>query len=268
MKISTIFAIIVCTVLPISCYFIVKNYTATHVKMPKKYFYDSVIEDTVDGKKHTDTVWHKVKNLRMVNQYGDTVSMDSLRGKVVLVNFFFTHCPSVCPAIMANLQKVQATIVKDSDIHIVSITMDPKRDTVKALRAYANKYDIKHDNWWLCRLVDDTVATVIQNEFKGNYKLDSTIDFIHTEYVYLLDKKRIIRGKDVPSEVTPENPDGTRFYNGRLEKDMAQIGYAAGLIKVEKTVKGKPPFVLLIISMVLCGLVFFWMYRKRKKEDS
>jgi protein SCO1 len=268
MKASTIFAITICALLPIFSYFIVKNYTDNHVKMPKRYFYDYVQEDTANGKKRTDTMWHQVKNLKMLNQYGDTVSLDSLRGKVILFNMFFTHCPTICPGITQNLKKVQQTILKDSGIQMISLTIDPKRDSVKTLRNYALKNGIKHDNWWLCRLLNDSLEKVMYNEFKAGFQNDSVIEIIHSPDVYLLDKKRVIRGKTSPPVLTPETPDGSRFYDGRDTADLIMMISDAGLLKMEKTERSKPPFGILVLSMVVMGVVFIWLlfiYKKKKK---
>jgi protein SCO1 len=222
MKASTIFAIIVCALLPIISYIIVKGYTDDNVKLPRKYFYDYVKQDTVDGKKKTDTFWHRVKNLKMVNQYGDTVQLDSLKKKILLVNFFFTHCPTICPTMTKNLKKVQTAVYKDTAIHMISITMDPKRDSVKVLRDYALKNNINHDNWWLCRLVNDSLEKVMFKEFKAGFQEDSIVDIIHSSDVYLLDRNRIVRGKSSVPVITPEQPNGSRFYDGTDTADLLQ----------------------------------------------
>jgi protein SCO1/2 len=167
-----------------------------------------------------------------------------------------------------NLKKLQNTIAKDGEMHMISLTMDPKRDSVKALRAYAIKNNIKNDNWWLCRLVDDTLETVMYKEFKAGYQNDSVVEIIHSPDVYILDKNRIIRGKNTPPVLTPENPDGTRFYNGTSEADMVQMAQDAGLVKLEKTEKNKPPFFIIISSMVIMGGVFIWLLYMNKKKKS
>ena len=82
--------------------------------MPPRYFADSVVTRIKDGKEISDTVWHKVANVRLVNQLGDTVSLDSLRGKVILIDFFFTHCASICPILTHNMRHLQDAL-KSSD---------------------------------------------------------------------------------------------------------------------------------------------------------
>ncbi len=270
MKLSTIGAILICTLLPLFSYWVVKNYTDNHVIMPKKYFYDYVAKDTVDGKITTDTMWHKVKNLRLVNQFGDTVSFNDARGKILMVNFFFTHCPTICPTVTTNLQKLQNAVAKDSSIQIISISLDPKHDTTKRLFQYANQYGVKHDNWWLGRLVNDTLEKVLYQEFKSGYQKDSGVyEITHSPDVYLLDKNRVMRGKYAPPVITPENPDASRFYSGLDSTDLFQLMNDASLVKMEKTTRTKPPFGILIASMSIMGAVFFFMlyrYKKSKKN--
>jgi protein SCO1/2 len=269
MKFSTIFAILICAILPIVSYFIVKNYTDNHVKMPMHYFYDDVVEDTIDGKKSIDTMWHRVKNFKLINQFGDTVSLNDKKGKVLFVNFFFTHCPTICPTITKNLLKLQDGIAKDSAMHIISITFDPKRDTTKALYKYAKQYGIKPDNWWVCRVIDDSVENIMRKEFKASFASDSVVGFTHTTDIFLLDKNRAIRGKHTPPVVTEEEPDASRFYNGLKEADLPILMTDAGMLKMEKTVRTKPPFGILIASMGLMGGVFIWLlYRYKKKKQN
>jgi protein SCO1 len=273
----------VCALLPLISYFIIKKYTDNTVKMPRHYFYDAVIEDTVNGKKRSDTIWHTVKNLRMVNQFGDTVQLDDLKNtanpieksehqenKILLVNFFFTHCPTICPKITSNLINVQKAIANDSSLHMISISLDPKRDSVQTLRKYANQYGIKHDNWWFCRLIDDTLENVMLKEFKAGFQdaKDSSIQIVHSPDVYLLDKKRQVRGKAFVPEYIEEGTETSRFYSGLNKADLLQLMQDAEMVKMEKTEKAKPPFAILVASMVLMGCVFIWMMwmKKRKKK--
>ena len=61
--------------IPVVSYFIVKVVSEDAVVMPRRFYMDSVITKTVDGKTTTDTVWHKTENITLVNQLGDTVSL-------------------------------------------------------------------------------------------------------------------------------------------------------------------------------------------------
>lgn len=269
-KINTILAVAVCILLPVVSYFIIKKYTDSHVHMPQKYFYDALNNDTVRGKKQTDTAWHHVKNFSMVNQFGDTVNLDMLKGKVIILDFFFTHCPTICPALTRSMKMIQNTLGTDTGFHLISITIDPRRDTVSALRSYAQKNGINKDNWWLCSVVGDSVENIMYHEFKAGFQEDSVIQFVHTPDIYLLDRNRIIRGKNVP-DVIEENTAGgsSRFYDGTDSADVFRLINDAGLVKLEKTEKKAPPIKLLLVSMVLLGVVFFVMLRiSRNKKNA
>lgn len=268
-KLNTIIAIAVCILLPVSSYFIIKRYTDNHVKLPRKYFYDRVLDTVIDGRHATDTIWHQVRNIQMVNQHGDTVNLDMLKGKVLIVDFFFTHCPTICPALTRSMKRVQQSVAKDSGIHLISITIDPARDSVTALRKYALQNGIRSNNWWLCRITGpDSVAGVMYNEFKAGFKEDSLIQFDHSTDIYLLDKNRIVRGKSVLPVIEPDQEPQSRFYEGTRDEDVFQLINDAGMVKMEKNVKGKPPILLLVASMVILGITFLglmWWNRRRKK---
>ena len=75
--------------------------------MPHHYFYDSVTVQEKNGKVSTDTVWHHVKNISFTNQLGKQVSLDDLRGKIIVIDFFFSHCPTICPGLARNMKKLQ-----------------------------------------------------------------------------------------------------------------------------------------------------------------
>jgi protein SCO1 len=269
-RLNTLFAVLVCTMLPVVSYLIIRRYTDTHVIMPRKYFADRVVDSVVNGKRSIDTQWHQVRNIKMVNHFGDTVSLDDLKGKVIIVDFFFTRCRTICPALTRSMKSIQQSVLKDTGIHLISISIDPKRDSVHTLRQYALQNGIKQNNWWLCRVVDDSLEKIMYTEFKAGFKRDSVYEFDHSTNVYLLDKNRIIRGKPVPEVIEEGQPIANRFYDGTDSADMYRLMTDAGLVKMERTEKaGKPPFGLLIASTAILGAAFFTlMYFTRKKKDN
>ena len=88
----------------------------------------------------------------LTTQDDKPLKLADLRGKVVLVSFVFTTCNGTCPATTSRLGGVAAELKRqgllDKDrVRLVSITLDPKRDTPKALRRYRELYDIQGDHW-------------------------------------------------------------------------------------------------------------------------
>ncbi|MGN6298901.1 MAG: SCO family protein, partial [Ginsengibacter sp.] len=100
-------ALMVAILLPLSGYLLVSYYSDQAVQMPRRYFYDSVNVSQKAGKYSYDTVWHKVKNLQFTNQLGQQVSLDDLKGKILVIDFFFTHCPTICPKLAVSMKKLQ-----------------------------------------------------------------------------------------------------------------------------------------------------------------
>jgi len=164
--------------------------------MPNHYFYDSVGEKSIRGKKVSDTNWHQVKNISFTNQLGKKVSLDDLKGKIIVLDFFFTHCPTICPGMAMAMKKLQKSFEQNPEIvQFISISVDPEHDSVPQLRKFADKLNINHDTWWFVTGDKKEIYDFAINEIKANIA-DTDIDtaFIHTENIFLLDSNRVVRG--------------------------------------------------------------------------
>jgi protein SCO1/2 len=89
----------------------------------------------------------------LVTQYGEHRRFNSeiVDGRIVVIDFIYTTCTTVCPVLSATLRQVQRQLEKrgGSEVLLVSITVDPVRDTPARLKAYADKFHVG-DNWlWL-----------------------------------------------------------------------------------------------------------------------
>ena len=189
-------AITVAALLPITCYFLLKYYGNRAVVMPRRYFYDTVVTKNDYGRSTTDTIWHQVRNFTLTNQLGKKVELKYLHGKIIVADFFFTSCPDICPILTKNMKKLQDAFNKtDTIVRFVSFTIDPKRDSVPRLKAYADKHGIDPDTWWLLTGNRDEIYDIAKNEVKASIA-DSNLDtsFIHTQYFFMLDKDRVLRG--------------------------------------------------------------------------
>jgi len=185
------------TVLPIASYLFVSNLSKDAIKMPRRYFYDTVLVKMEKGKKVNDTVWHKVRPFKLKNQFGKEVGLEDWGGKIIIADFFFTSCPSICPKLTRNMKKLQTAFKKtDSLVRFVSFTVDPVRDTVQALKAYGDKFGIDHDTWFMLTGDRNELYDIALNEFKASIASNGNIDtgFIHTDRFFLLDRDRVVRG--------------------------------------------------------------------------
>ncbi|MEO6218842.1 MAG: SCO family protein [Ginsengibacter sp.] len=193
---KAVLAILLAILLPLVSYFLVRYYSIRDVQMPGRYFYDSVNMIEKDGKTTYDTLWHHVSNMHFINQFGDRISFDDLKGKIIVLNFFFTRCPTICPRLAKSMKRLQNSFAKnDSIVQFVSITVDPLHDSMPQLRNWGEKFNVNPDSWWLLTGNRDSIYNFAIKEIKANIA-DVNVDtaFVHTEKFFLLDKERIIRG--------------------------------------------------------------------------
>jgi len=196
MKKKAIFAVMLAILLPLLGYLLVNYYSKRDIQMPPRYFYDSISVADKNGKATSDTVWHHVNNMEFTNQFGKKVSFADLKGKIIVLDFFFTRCPSVCPRLAKAMKKLQNSFTNnDSIVQFVSISVDPVHDSVPELRKWAEKFKVDPDSWWVLTGNRDSIYHFAINEMKANIA-DVTVDtsFVHTEDFFLLDKERVIRG--------------------------------------------------------------------------
>jgi protein SCO1/2 len=196
---------------PLAGYLIVDHYGRDVVHVPPYLIAERVDTVLKDGKTTYDTVFHQVKDFTLTNQLGEQVSLKNAENRILVVNFFFTSCPVICPQLMKNLKRVQDTYSKnDTLIQIVSLTVDPVRDTVQALKKYADKRGIDPRNWWLLTGDKKEIYDLARHEFFVNAlegEGGGPDDFIHTEKFVVIDKDRYIRG----------------YYNGLDSNDVRRM---------------------------------------------
>jgi protein SCO1/2 len=197
MNIKAILALMLALVMPFAGYYIVKYYSKEAVHMPGRYFLpDSVVVSEKNGKTVTDTIWHKVKNIEFTNQLGKKVSLDDLKGRILVIDFFFTRCPSICPGLARSMKRLQDSFLKnDSIVQFISISVDPEHDSVPQLRKFADRYGANHDTWWFVTGDKKAIYDFALNELKAGLA-DTEVDtaFIHTPNFFLLDSNRVVRG--------------------------------------------------------------------------
>ncbi len=193
---NAILALMLAALIPLVSYLLVKYYGSEAVQMPRRYFYDNVAMIEKRGKTTSDTIWHHVKNISFTNQLGKNVSLNDLNEKIIVVGFFFTRCPSLCPQMARSMKKLQNSFKKhDNIVQFLSISVDPETDSVSRLKQFADKYNVDPGSWWLLKGDKKEVYDFALSQLKADVA-DSNVDtgFIHTDRFFLLDKERIVRG--------------------------------------------------------------------------
>lgn len=261
------YAILLAVALPLLGYFFIKRFGETAIVMPPHYFMDTVITKTVKGKKIQDTVWQKIPDFSLVNQQGDSVSWEDLRGKVVVADFFFTHCPTICPRLTTNMRWVQQSInnsrrVGDKTpefIHFLSLSIDPERDSVPRLKQWADRFQVNPGQWWLLTGNKKEIYDLAINEMKIGVVDGEGVDtsFIHTDHFVLIDSNRHVRG----------------YYHGLDTTSLKQLSNDIIFLSMEKDpnrkffLSGKLGVMAVVFLMAVLGLaILFYFLRKKEKH--
>ena len=144
---------------------------------------------------------HCISNFELTDQLNQKISKKLLYNKIVVANFFFVSCPSICPKMTQNLLTIHRQYIEDSSLLILSHTVWPEVDQVPLLFSYAEKYDVNHNSWRFLTGKKEELYRLARQDYLAapdindpNFQHGSNADFIHTENIVLLDTKQRIRG--------------------------------------------------------------------------
>ena len=90
-------------------------------------------------------VYSAIPDFSLTERSNRIVTRKELEGKIWIADFIFTHCGGICPAMSANMQKLQDRLPKD--VMLVSFSVDPANDTPAVLSEYAKRYNAHPDRW-------------------------------------------------------------------------------------------------------------------------
>lgn len=131
----------------------------------------------------------------LTNQDNVKISNDTYKGKVYVLEFFFTTCPSICPKMNMSMLEIEKSFFGNPNFGIVSITIDPKHDTPKVLKDHAKLLGVKSSTW---NFLTGDKTTIMELSNKGfnlyageNDKVSG--GFEHSGLFALIDKEGNIR---------------------------------------------------------------------------
>ena len=208
---------VLCVRQPISC------------RHARRYYSDSVTNRVRDGKEITDTIWHRVANLGLRNQLGSTVTLDQAeKGKVIIVDFFFTRCASICPILTRNMRRLQDGLkmrneVRQVDtpfVRFLSLTVDPEKGFPAVLKKYADHYGVNSEIWWMLTGPKKTIYDFALNEFKLGLQDSVSVDCQFRTYRL----RRPLR----------QGPGGTWILSWHRYRAMARLAKDIVVIMLEK----------------------------------
>lgn len=136
-----------------------------------------------------------VPEFELTDQNNRMLRKEDMQGKVYIVEFFFTNCPTICPVMNQNLKEVEKEI-NSPDFGVISITIDPKRDTPEVLKDHQHKLRIENPNWHFLTGDRDYIYLLSKefNIYVG--KDENTAEGLnHSGKIALVDKKGKIRSR-------------------------------------------------------------------------
>lgn len=154
---------------------------------------------------------HKVGKFSFQNQDNQTITESDVKGKIYVAEYFFTTCKSICPIMNKQMQRVQKAIIGNSNVKILSFTVDPAVDKVTQMKQYATSHNYVKGQWHFLTGKKEDLYSLARKSFfvlkpaEAQNLGDAGSDFIHTNNFVLVDGQGRIRGYydgTNPKEVT------------------------------------------------------------------
>jgi len=143
--------------------------------------------------------FEKVPGFEFTNQDGKTITNEDYLGKVYVVEFFFTTCPTICPIMNQKMLKIQNEFFGNPEFGIASISITPNIDTPEVMKAYAESNGITHQHWNLLTGKPEEVVYALSNQgfrlYAGKDGDEVHGGFEHSGLFALIDKNGYIRSR-------------------------------------------------------------------------
>lgn len=159
-----------------------------------------VKQEMVDPELLKKGIGHRIGNFAFQNQHDETITLNDVKGKVFVAEYFFTTCGTICPKMTEQMTRVQKRFRKNDEVAILSFTVNPSYDSVAVLNVYAEKYNAKKGQWHFLTGSQEDLYGLARKSFfvlkpaEAANLGDAGSDFIHTNNFVLVDQELRIRG--------------------------------------------------------------------------
>lgn len=183
------------------------------------YGSETELKSDAEGNEYFDTVYKQINRFAFYNQDSAIVTEKDVAGKVYVVDFFFTTCPTICPKMKKQMFRVYERFSNNPQVVLLSHTIDTKHDSVPVLREFAQQMGISSKTWHLLTGEMDAVYG-IADDYLISASEDPTAPggYIHSGAFVLMDGNHHIRG----------------YYDGVQEADVDQL-----MLDIETLLKAK-----------------------------
>ena len=139
----------------------------------------------------------RVSPFSFTNQDGKKVTEKDVAGKIFVAEYFFTTCKSICPIMNANMKIVYDRFKNEKDFLILAHTSDPGTDSAARLKRYADSLNVDTEKWIFLTGTKDSLYRQARYSYKiddaNNNPLSNEVDFLHSQFFSLVDKKGNVR---------------------------------------------------------------------------
>ena len=145
-------------------------------------------------------IGHRIGKFELMNQNGEKTTLENVKGKIFVAEYFFTTCLTICPVMTEEMKRVQQRFNGNKDVKILSFTVDPEHDTVEVMKAYAQEHNAVDGQWYFLTGTKEDLYNLARNSFfvlkpaEAKNLGDAGSDFIHTNNFVLVDRELRIRG--------------------------------------------------------------------------
>lgn len=134
-----------------------------------------------------------VPPFQLIDQNGEPYGSQQLLGKIWIADFVYSTCPGPCPMISSRMSETQKPL-RDTDVKLVSFSVDPQRDTPAVLREYAAKLKAEPGRWHFLTGDKETIYRLSRDGFKLASGEGGAAGPIHSTRMVLVDRRGVIRG--------------------------------------------------------------------------
>ncbi len=141
-----------------------------------------------------DTIYPTIRPFKFVNQDSTWVTDKEFEGKIYVSDFFFTHCPTICPTVTAQMLRVHNAFKDSMQVKFISFSIDPRHDTVGRLREYAKGLGVFAPKWHFVTGEKDTIFNLARDYYNvASEDKEAAGGLTHSGRIVLVDKKRRVR---------------------------------------------------------------------------
>ena len=187
--------VLVCILMiPVLIIVFLKTFATNHYDIP--ILFEDGVEDPFGDCNFEEAGQHYIPFFEFVSHEEKVKGRADMEGKITIVDFFFTSCPSICPVMSSEMERVNDAFRNRDEVQIFSITIDPDYDTTEVLREYAERHNAIPGKWHFLTGDKAEIYELARCGFIlptiDGYGIPD--DFVHSDKFVLVDELGRIRG--------------------------------------------------------------------------